>query len=151
MMMLMVSYQGSGRHADTRAIAERTMPMVERRLELNPEDSRAAYVGAMALVYLGDRPRALEWADLAAVIESQDSRTNYNLACVYSLLGKIDKSIYHLELSIGGGRSVKQIEWAETDPDLENVRHQPRFQELLREWADGAAGRWPNTTDPDTQ
>ena len=151
MMMLMVSYQGSGRHADTRAIAERTMPMVERRLELNPEDSRAAYVGAVALVYLGDRPRALEWADLAAVIESEDSRTNYNLACVYSRLGKFDKSIYHLELSIRGGRSVKQIEWAETDPDLEPVRSQPRFQELMREWADGAASRSPNTTDPDTQ
>jgi adenylate cyclase len=140
MMMLMVSYQGSGRHADNRAIAERTMPMVERRLELNPEDSRAAYVGAMALVYLGDRPRALEWADLAAVIDSQDSRTNYNLACLYSLLGKFDKCISHLELSIKGGRPVRHLEWAKTDPDLENVRHQPRFQELLREWANGAAG-----------
>ena len=150
-MMLMAAYQSSGRHADAKAIAERTMRMVERRLGLNPEDSRAAYAGATALVYLGDRARALEWADLSAEMESEDPRTNYNLACVYSLLGETNKSLDHLELSIKGGRSVSLIEWAETDPDLESVRGEPRFQELLREWAGGVPDRSPANTDPDAQ
>ena len=150
-MMLMAAYQSSGRHADARATAERTMRTVERRLELNPEDSRAAYAGATALVYLGDRARALEWANLSAEMESEDPRTNYNLACVYSLLGETDKSLDHLELSIRAGRSVRLIEWAETDPDLESVRSQSRFQELLREWADGVPDRSPAITNPDTK
>jgi adenylate cyclase len=150
-MMLMGSYQASGRHADARATAGRTLRMVERRLELNPEDSRAAYAGATALVYLGDRVRALEWANLSAEIESEDPRTNYNLACVYSLLGELDKAIDYLELSIRGGRSVKLIEWAELDPDLEPVRSQPRFQELLREWANGVLDPPPANTDPATE
>ncbi len=137
LMMLMASYQGSGRYADARAAAERTIEMVERRLELNPEDSRAAYGGATALVYMDDRARALKWANLSAEIESEDSRTNYNLACLYSLLGDVDKAIDYLELSIRGGRPVRMIPWAESDPDFDAVRSQPRFQALLRKWADG--------------
>ncbi len=125
------------------------MRMVERRLELNPEDSRAAYAGATALVYLGDRARALEWVNLSAEMESEDPRTNYNLACVYSLFGETDKSLDHLELSVRGGRSIRLIKWTETDPDLETVRSEPRFQELLREWADGVPDRSPANTDPD--
>jgi len=135
MMMLTNSYDGLGQMAQAKASAEQAYAIAERRLQNNPDDARAAYVGAMSLVSLGDTDRALEWVNLAAAIDSDDSRTNYNLACVYARLGAIEKAFERLDLSVRDGRSRKCITWVEIDPDLAVLRAEPRFREIVEEWA----------------
>ncbi len=133
-MMLMNAFLGLGRDADKRSAAKEAFAIASRRLELNPDDSRAAYIGAQALVHLDDRARALRWLNMAARIDSTDPRTTYNLACCYSTLGETEKALDFLELSIKGGRPIGMLEWARTDPDLEPVRAEPRFAALLTCW-----------------
>jgi adenylate cyclase len=134
MMMITTCYDGLGLPDKAKSSAEHALLSAERRLRHNPDDARAAYVGAMSLVFLGDPVKALEWADLAAAIESDDTRTTYNLACVYARLGETDKALDLLERTVKSGRCRRQINWVKTDPDLAAIRGDPRFDEILEEW-----------------
>ena len=73
------------------AALRRGLQVVERHLELNPDDARALYLGAIALAQLGERERALEWADRALAIDPEDSGVLYNVACVQALCGKRER------------------------------------------------------------
>jgi adenylate cyclase len=134
MMMTMGSLNKLGDQSKTQAAAMRTFNIADRQFGLNPGDSRAAYIGAVALIYLDRKPEALEWANIAAEIDSSDSRTTYNLACVFSLLEKPDKALDMLENSIRGGRPIRMKEWANIDPELSCARHEPGFRQLMELW-----------------
>ncbi|MFQ5817585.1 MAG: tetratricopeptide repeat protein [Terriglobia bacterium] len=96
---------------------------------MNPDDARALYFGAGALCQLGEKGRSVEWARRAMTVDPDDSSVLYNVACVYSLLGEVEKGIDCLEKSITSG--MGQREWIEHDPDLDTLRNHPRFQALL--------------------
>jgi Flp pilus assembly protein TadD len=104
--------------------------VVERHLELNPDDARALYLGGIALAQLGERDRALEWADRALALDSEDSGVLYNVACVQALCGKRDRALELLEKAIQNGFGHR--EWLENDSDLEVLRSEPRFQAMLQ-------------------
>ena len=53
---------------------------------------------------------------------------HYNFSCYYALLGNIPKGIESLNQAIVNGFKIHQI--LETDPDIENLRQNPRFKEL---------------------
>lgn len=55
----------------------------------------------------------------------------YNLACSWSLLGEVDKALAALRRAIDLGWG--DMDFARGDPDLENLRADPRFEELVRE------------------
>jgi len=131
-MMTLSLVRGAGSESDIWNAAHRAFEIAERRLELNPADQGAHYVGANALIGMGDTGRANEWARMAAAIETTESRTNYNLACMFSLLGDTDNAIAHLERSIKEGVSDSKLEWMKQDPDLKSARQDPRVRELLR-------------------
>lgn len=133
-MMLMTALLHLDRKTDMRAAAKEAIDTAARRLELNPDDSRAAYIGGFALIHLGDKPRAIDWLNIAARIDSVDPRTTYNLACAYSLLGESEKALDFLEVSINAGRPVRMCDWAMIDPDLAPVRENPHFGALIERW-----------------
>ena len=53
----------------------------------------------------------------------------YNIACCEALAGKPDDAIRHLRVAIEGNPEV--VKWAAGDSDLESLREDPRFQELV--------------------
>jgi len=53
----------------------------------------------------------------------------YNLACYYARQGRADEAIPYLQRSIELHRSLK--EWARKDPDLDQIRHEPRLRAIL--------------------
>ena len=59
-------------------------------MELNPDDARALYMAANALVALGERERGLDACRRALEIDPQDPMLLYNVACVLSLAGQIE-------------------------------------------------------------
>lgn len=58
-----------------------------------------------------------------------DATVLYNLACSYSLLGAIDKSLDALQKAIALG--FTDFDYIKTDPDLSNVRKDERFLRLI--------------------
>ena len=135
LMMLMSCLRSLGQDAKLLPVAQYTYEIAERRLNLNPDDARAAYIGADALLNLSEHEKALDLANLAAELASPDSRTYYNLACIFSSLGKIQTSLDHLEKAIRYGRSIRSMRWAKVDPDLSPIRSEKRFHELMDLWS----------------
>jgi adenylate cyclase len=133
-MMLSYAYRTSGNAKYLEKVARQTVDISEQRLRMNPEDERAAYVGAMALFDLGDLERARQWADLAAAIAVEDSRASYNLACLYGLLGDVEEALVHLEKTLKMGCSALKRNWMQLDFDFASVRLDPRFGKLLGQY-----------------
>jgi tetratricopeptide (TPR) repeat protein len=61
-----------------------------------------------------------------------DPLVHYNLACSYSLLKRADLSIQTLRRAIELGYS--DFRYMREDHDLDFIRHDPRFRQLLREY-----------------
>jgi serine/threonine protein kinase/Flp pilus assembly protein TadD len=127
--LLSMTYTGLGRHLEADAARRRMMQVVEKHLELNPDDARAWYYGAIALARLGEREKSREWVDRALSLDSEDSSVLYNVGCAYVLLDETDLALDCLEKAVQNGFGHR--EWIENDPDLECLRDQPRFRELL--------------------
>lgn len=128
--LLGMVYQALGRTADAIAVRRRAVQIVERQIDMHPEDARALYLGAGGLVAIGQNDRAQQWAERALNIDPDDPSVLYNVACTYSLLGESEKAIDCLEKSLIHGEWFKG--WAEHDSDLDNIRTHPRFQTLLK-------------------
>src|SRR5438552_4858353 len=102
--LLILVYRDLGRDGDCKAAAHKTVENAERDLGLHPEDSRPAVLGAAALLELGERDRAKDWAVRAQAIENEDPISLYNLACFYSHLGEAESAFDLLERAITNGR-----------------------------------------------
>jgi adenylate cyclase len=108
---------------------QRAIVLSEKHLQLNPDDARSLYLGAGALVKLGESDKAINWCERAIAIDPNDPSVLYNVSCSYSLLGKIDKALDYFERSIDSGLTAK--EWIETDSDLDSIRNKPRFKKIM--------------------
>jgi len=122
--------KGLGRKAEGEEAQRQGLRVAERHLELNPDDARALYLGATALVEAGQRERALEWTRRALAIDPEDPGVLYNVACTYATLGLLDEAIACIEKSVQNGFGHK--EWLENDADLDPIRDNPRFQAVLK-------------------
>jgi len=128
-LLLMVGpLRGLGRVDEATAAIKQGLAILNRHLELNPDDSRALYLGAIALMQLGNRERALEWAERARSANQSDSMVLYNVACVYALGGMVDEAIECLDKAIQNGFGHRA--WMENDSDLDSLRADPRFESL---------------------
>jgi non-specific serine/threonine protein kinase len=107
--------------------------VIEKHLEMHPEDVRALYLGAQNLCRLGQNERGLEWAKRALAIDPEDSAVCYNVACIYAILGKTEESIDCLEKAIACGFGDKKI--IQNDPYLNPVRSNLRYIALQRKLA----------------
>jgi serine/threonine protein kinase/tetratricopeptide (TPR) repeat protein len=122
-------YEALGQKSVADASRRKGIKIVTERLRLNPGDVRALYMGANGLVALGEVEKALEWASLARVMEPNEPMVLYNVACIYSVAGKIEEALDCLEKAAETGLS--QREWYEHDSDLDPLRDHPRFKVLL--------------------
>jgi non-specific serine/threonine protein kinase len=122
-------YAALDRVADSQAAYRQSMQVIERHLELHPDDNRAVYMCAIAWCRVGEGERGLEWGRRALGMNPGDPHACYNVACVFALVGKSEQAVDLLEKAIAAGFFFK--DWARTDPDLNSLRAHPRFQALL--------------------
>lgn len=94
----------------------------------------------------GDHQRGLVIDLRLLELRPQDPVVLYNLACSYSLLGRIDEGLHALERSAEFGYVDR--EYMERDADLSNVRSDPRYQRLLGE-IDARLARGPDLAPGD--
>lgn len=105
------------------------LALVEQRLQRVPDDVRARYLGANALVALGEREKGLAWARMARSMDPSDPMLLYNLSCIHALAGDPDEALICLELAVTGGLSQK--DWLLHDSDLDSLRPLEGFQRLI--------------------
>ena len=65
-------------------------------------------------------------------LRPNDPLAHYNLACSYALLKRPDHAIKVLRRAVELG--YRDFRYMREDRDLEAVRHDPRFRQLLREY-----------------
>jgi len=130
-LLVAQSYDRLGRAADARAARLRGVEIVRDRLTVSPDDVRALYMGANALMALGNVDESLEWANLAISMEPDEPMVLYNVACIYSLAGRLTEAMEHLERAVRGG--LRHKGWLEHDDNLDPLRNLPRFQQLVNE------------------
>jgi adenylate cyclase len=124
-------YRSLGREADRVKSARLGLERAERELNLHPENSGPAQVGAIALAQLGERDRALDWAAHALAIDPDDLLALYNVACVYSQLGELNLAIDLMEKVLPICSPELKL-WIDQDSDLHPIRSHPRYQKLLK-------------------
>jgi tetratricopeptide (TPR) repeat protein len=65
-------------------------------------------------------------------LRPHDSLAHYNLACSYALLKRGDQAIKTLRRAVELG--YRDFRYLREDRDLDAIRHDPRFRQLLREY-----------------
>jgi non-specific serine/threonine protein kinase len=129
-ILLASVYSALKRKEEALATYRKSLRIIQKHLEMHPDDARAVYFGSMSLCELGEPARGMEWAEKALAMDPEEPQVLYNVACVYAKFGEPDKSIDCIEQAIAHGWGQK--EWMENDPDLANLRDKPRFQSLMR-------------------
>jgi adenylate cyclase len=128
--LLVHIYRSLGRDEEKESAARRGIERAERELTLHPDNPRPAYLGAAALVTLGQSDRAREWVSRAMSIDPDDVLTQYNAACVYSLLGDIEPAFDLLERLLPHANHETKA-WIKHDSDFDPLREHPRYQKIL--------------------
>ncbi len=128
LLLMQGPLHGLGRHEEAQAALRRGLEVAEKHTKFNPDDARALYLGASALIQLDQREKALEWAKRAYAIDPSDPAVLYNVACVYAFGGLIDEALDCLDQAIENGFAHR--EWIDNDTDLDPLRSHQRFQAL---------------------
>jgi hypothetical protein len=71
--------------------------------------------------------KSQQYANEARALVKEDDF--YNLACLDSILDNQDEAFRNLAKAVKQNPSIK--EWARLDPDLQWIRQDPRFDEIL--------------------
>jgi tetratricopeptide (TPR) repeat protein len=127
--LLVGVYRSLGRAKDAEVALHRCLAASERNRRITPEDPRPVYYGAGALLQLGHRERALEWAADALVMAPDDTAVHYNVACVYAQAGELERALDCLDQAARQG--FIHWQWIENDSDLESLRPLDRYRTLL--------------------
>jgi adenylate cyclase len=128
-LLLAMIYGGLERGDKALEAYRRGLDVACKHLEVSPNDARALYLGAGALIRLGERERGLEWARRALEIEPDGGFTLYNVGCAYVHAGEIEQALDCLEKATDAG-GVYRL-WLAQDPDLRPLHDVPRFRALL--------------------
>ena len=64
-------------------------------------------------------------------IDPDDVLTQYNVACIHSLLGNLDQAFDLLERLIPNAGQEMKRGWVQHDTDLDPLRSHPRYKKIL--------------------
>jgi transcriptional regulator GlxA family with amidase domain len=98
--------------------------------ELEPRNSDALQQLAQLQLGVKQPAKAAKTLQRAADLNKNDATLLYNLACVYALAGEKEKALQALEKAFGAGFTDSQF--ASADEDLQSIRDEPRFHEIVR-------------------
>ncbi len=129
--MLTSACAASGDTEGMREAARRTLERAERALTRDNGDVAATSYGGYALSALGDAERAKSWIDQALLIEPDNQNMRYNMACAVAVFLKDTDFALSLLEPIFAAATGNILHHAEVDPDLAEVRKDPRFTEMI--------------------
>jgi tetratricopeptide (TPR) repeat protein len=101
-------------------------------LERHPCYVDALRAHANNLTLKGRYAEGLQYDKRLVQLRPTDPLAHYNLACSYALLKRPDQAIKTLRRAIELG--YRDFRYMREDRDLDSIRHDPRFRQLLREY-----------------
>jgi adenylate cyclase len=147
--MLATCYRSLGETAKLREAAKMMVSEAQRAVQQDPSNGAALGILAGGYALLGEVEKTREWIDRALLIDPDNLNMRYNFACVLSgHVGDKEEALKMLQSAISRAGEF-QVRVAEADTDLDPIRDDPRFQQMLAEakkrlgmmqTADAAAG-----------
>ena len=131
-VMLVTCFHATGEEERMREAARLVVDRAEKAIANNPANGTALTSGAHALAVLGEKDRAREWIQRALLLDPDNRNMRYNAACAMALqFGDPDEAIRTLERFFQTVTSATWIRHSEADPDLDSIRTDARFKEML--------------------
>jgi tetratricopeptide (TPR) repeat protein len=124
------AYENLGRDADAKLANQQLLERLPVYLLQNPDDSRARMYYAVTLAGIGRADEAVRECATALELTPGDPLMLYNVACLYSRLGEIRRAIEALQQAVAAG--YWNYGWMKHDPDLDPIRNEPEFEQLLQ-------------------
>ena len=129
--MLSTCYIAAGDEKKTREVAAMMVSESEKAVQQDPSNGAALGILAGGHALLGDEERSREWISRALLIDPENLNMRYNFACVLSAcLKDTDGAINMLETTLALAGPY-QIRIADSDPDFDHIRDDPRFQKMI--------------------
>jgi adenylate cyclase len=129
--MLVTVYTALGKHEAAQRAAKITLERCEKVLARDSNNGAAMGHVSLALAVLGQHERAKEWMERALLIDPDNITMRYNFVCTLAnFLGDKEAALEMLRPAfeqMGTG----MIHHAKVDPDLDRIRDDPRFKEML--------------------
>jgi serine/threonine protein kinase/Flp pilus assembly protein TadD len=123
------SLERLGKHDGSKRYRERQMQILERQLEIVPEDVRARVLLAAYYADIGRAEDAVRHIEMAVALRPDESNVLYNAACTYGLLGMKQQAMEVLQRSVAHGYG--NADWPRQDPDLRILHDDPEFLKLF--------------------
>jgi adenylate cyclase len=129
--MLFAYYQVKGDVERARLTAKRTIEQVEKVLAQDPDNGAALAFGALSHAMLGNPDRGREWMDRGVLVDPDNLMMRYNFAWgLNKIFGDPDAALEMLRpVMTDAGANI--IRLAANDPNLDNLRGDPRFERLM--------------------
>jgi TolB-like protein len=118
------------RMEEAAAAEQQLFELLPNYLLQNPDDARARIFFAATLAKVGRKAEAIREGATALELSPGDPMMLYNGACLYTRLGENEKALASLERAVALG--YENFRWMQHDPDLDQLRNDPRFIELTK-------------------
>jgi tetratricopeptide (TPR) repeat protein len=126
-----ISTSTVGRAADQSQL-DFELEFFERVLASNPGYVDVLRIMGNLLTLKGRFTDGLQVDKRLVQLRPRDALAHYNLACSYALLKRPEQSIKTLRRAVELG--YRDFNYMKKDHDLDSIRHDPRFRQLLREF-----------------
>ena len=131
--LLITCYTALGDKDSLHRVAKRTLARAEKAVALESDNGSAMGAVFSCLLVLGEVDRAKEWARRATLIDPDNTTMRYNMACdLVVTSGDLDGALELLD-PVFRKTGREHLEWLKSDPDLDLIRHDPRFVAMLGE------------------
>jgi tetratricopeptide (TPR) repeat protein len=127
---LVLCYERLGEKEKIREGVDAALQMFPRYLSLHPDDARAHIFYAVALLRAGRTEDAKAKAARAIELSPNDPLMFYNAACFYANIGDKSLALQSLKNAVDSGYGF--YEWIKRDPDLESIRNEAEYIELMK-------------------
>ena len=134
--MLSYALQKLGRREEEHAVRVEALRLIDRHLLTFPTDEAALGRGAIMAAWLGQRSRAIEFAERSVKANPDGHIGLYNAACTYCLMNRKEDALDALAKAWRAG--FRDADWARRDPDIALLRGEPEFERLFPETGAGA-------------
>ena len=127
---LQIVYERLGEKEKLELALEEGLQVYPRYLARHPDDARAHMFFASNLAQTGQREEGKVEAAKALELSPGDPVMMYNAACFYAVMGEKHLAMESLRNSIAAGN--ENYEWMKRDPDLDSIRNEPEYLELVK-------------------